>query len=226
MTTTTPFRAVFITGATGYMGRRLAALLLARGHTVRGLVRPGGEHRLPAGALPVEGDALHGLSYAAQVSLADTFVHLVGIAHPSPAKAPEFLRVDLGSVAAAVPVAVTAGVKHFVYVSVAHPAPVMQAYIAARTRAEELIRESGLSTTILRPWYVLGPGRRWPLVLLPAYWIARAFPPTRDGARRLGLVTIGQMVRALVYAVESPVRGVRILEVPLILSPPSLANPA
>jgi uncharacterized protein YbjT (DUF2867 family) len=28
----------------------------------------------------------------------------------------------------------------------------------ARTRCEEMIRESGLNATILRPWYVLGPG--------------------------------------------------------------------
>ena len=30
---------VFITGATGFMGRRLSAELVARGHSVRGLVR-------------------------------------------------------------------------------------------------------------------------------------------------------------------------------------------
>jgi uncharacterized protein YbjT (DUF2867 family) len=53
--------------------------------------------------------------------------------------------------------------QHFVYVSVAHPAPAMKAYIEVRSRCEEIIRASGLNTTILRPWYVLGPGHYWPL---------------------------------------------------------------
>lgn len=183
---------------------------------MRALVRPGSEGRLPIGCEAVSGDALHGLSYAARVAPADTFVHLVGVSHPSPAKAQEFLRVDLASVAAAVPAAVTAGVSHFVYVSVAHPAPTMHAYIAARTRGEELIRESGLAATLLRPWYVLGPGHWWPAILLPMYWLGELFPSTREGARRLGLVTLRQMLAALVHAVEEPVSGIRVIDVPHI----------
>ena len=163
--------------------------------------------------MPVVGDALHGLSYAAHVAPADTFVHLVGVSHPSPAKAEQFLTIDLASVAAAVPAAVTAGVKHFVYVSVAQPAPAMKAYVAARVRGEQLIRESGLSATFIRPWYVLGPGHWWPVLLLPGYWLAELIPSTRERAKRIGLVSRPQMVRALVHAVEQPVSGVRILHV-------------
>ncbi len=209
-------RSVFLTGGTGYLGRRLGARLAARGHRVRALVRPGSEARLPPGAEPVPGDALHGLSYAGQVAPADTFVHLVGVPSPSPAKAEEFLRVDLASVAAAVPAAATAGIRHFVYVSVAHPAPIMRAYVAARVRAEALIRDSGMPATILRPWYVLGPGHRWPVVLLPVYAMARLLPGTREGAVRLGLVTLEQMLVALVHAVESPADAWRVLDVPRI----------
>jgi hypothetical protein len=41
------------------------------------------------------------------------------------------------------------------------------------------------------------------------------FPFTREGAQRLGLVTLEQMVMALVEeAVESPVQGLRIMGVP------------
>jgi len=39
-------------------------------------------------------------------------------------------------------------------------------------------------------------------------------PATRAGAERLGLVTLAEMTRALVRAVEEPARGVRIVEVP------------
>lgn len=161
---------------------------------------------------------MHGVSYAGRISPADTFVHLVGVSHPSPARAEEFLSVDLASVVAAVPAAVTAGIRHFVYVSVAQPAPTMKAYVAARARGEALIRESGLNATIVRPWYVLGPGHWWPVLLIPGYWIAGLVPSSRETARRLGLVTIAQMLRALLWAVENPVNGVRVLEVPEIRS--------
>jgi hypothetical protein len=70
--------------------------------------------------------------------------------------------------------------------------------------------------TILRPWYVLGPGHRWPYVLVPAYWLLERISSTREGARRLGLVTLEQMLQALTDAVESPSTGVRVLGVPEI----------
>jgi uncharacterized protein YbjT (DUF2867 family) len=207
-------RNVFLTGGTGYIGTPLAAALIRRGNRVRALVRPGSESRLPTGASPVPGDALDQRTYAAAIAPADTFVHLVGVSHPGPAKADQFRSVDLASAREAVTAARTAGVRHFVYVSVAHPAPVMKAYIAARSEAETLIRASRLNATVLRPWYVLGPGHRWPFVLLPLYWLGELVPMTRTGARRLGLVTLEQMIGTLVQAVEQPPSGVRIFEVP------------
>jgi len=207
---------VFLTGATGFLGRNLAAELLRRGHRVRALARAGSEARIPAGCEAVTGDPLDAASYRGHVAPADTFVQLVGVSHPSPAKAAQFRSIDLKSARAGVEAAVSAGIRHLIYVSVAHPAPVMKEYIAARSEAEEAIRASGLNATILRPWYILGPGRRWPLLLLPMYWVMSAIPSTRESARRLGLVTIEQMVAALARAVERPARGVRVMEVPEI----------
>jgi uncharacterized protein YbjT (DUF2867 family) len=112
--------------------------------------------------------------------------------------------------------ATKAGARHFIYVSVAHPAPVMKAYIEVRMECEGMIRDSGMPATILRPWYVLGPGHRWPYGLLPVYWLLEKIPATRAGAQRLGLVTLDQMIAALLYAVENPSSDVRILDVPKI----------
>jgi len=204
--------SVFLTGASGFMGRRLTAELLRRGHAVRGLVRAGSESRVAPGSDVVVADPLDAASYRSRVAGCDTFVQLVGVAHPSPAKAAQFRSIDLASARAAVDAASASGVAHFVYVSVAQPAPVMQAYIAARSEAEAAIRASGLDGTILRPWYVLGPGRRWPVLLLPAYWLMGALPATRDSARRLGLVTLDQMIAALADSVDRPAHGVRIVE--------------
>jgi len=206
-------RCVFIAGGTGYIGQRLVPRLIARGHEVRALVRPGSEKKIPVGCTSVVGSALEVTSYADQISPADTFIQLVGVAHPSPAKSVEFREVDLPAGLGAVTAAKSAGVRHFIYLSVAHPAPMMHAYIAVRSECETAIESAGLNATILRPWYVLGPGHRWPYLLLPIYKLAELLPSTREGARRLGLVTLEQMVTALTFAVENPVLGKRILSV-------------
>ena len=114
------------------MGSRLIPILAARGYEVVALVRPGSESKLPAGYTVVVGDALDGASYQQHVSGCDTFIQLVGVAHPSPAKAKEFVAIDQRSGMEAIHAAQRAGVAHFIYVSVAHPAPAMHAYIAAR----------------------------------------------------------------------------------------------
>ena len=209
-------RRVLVTGGTGYIGQRLIRALCARGHQVEAVVRAGSEKKLPAGCKPVIADALRGASYASHLSPDCTFVQLVGVAHPSPAKAQQFINIDERSAMEAIRVAHDANVGHFVYISVAHPAPAMRAYVAVRTRCEEAIRAAGLNATILRPWYVLGPGHHWPRLLIPMYWLAERIPSTREGARRLGLVTIDQMVSALVRAVENPVSGIEIVDVPRI----------
>jgi uncharacterized protein YbjT (DUF2867 family) len=211
-------QVVLVTGGTGYLGTALLPALMDRGHAVRALVRPGSEPRLPAGTEPVPGNALDAATVAAAIGSADTLVHLIGTPRPSPAKAAQFRDVDLASVRAAVTASRQAGVRHLVYVSVAQPAPVMRAYIAVRQQGEALIRDSGLPATILRPWYVLGPGHRWPYVLVPVYALLSRIPATRAGARRLGLVTLRQMVAAVVRAVEHPPAAVRIVEVPEILA--------
>lgn len=209
-------KIVFVTGATGYMGGALIPRLLARGHRVVALVRRGSESRLAAGAEGVTGDALDAVTYEEHVPVGAAFVHLVGVAHPSPAKAAAFLSVDLASLKASLVAAKRASASHFVYLSVAQPAPMMKAYQAARAEGEALLRASGLPATFLRPWYVLGPGHRWPYVLLPVYALLERLPPAREGAGRLGLVTLSQMTAALALAVESPPRGVRVVTVPEI----------
>jgi len=206
-------RTVFVTGATGYLGQPLCRQLLTRGHQVRALVRPGSRGRLPAGCQPIVGDALDPSSYAATVAPAEVFVHLVGVAHPSPGKAALFRTIDLASTEAAVANARAAGVRRFVYVSVAMPAPVMKAYLEARAAGEALIRQSAMDATVVRPWYVLGPGHRWPVLLYPFYWLAGLFPGTRETARRLALVTRAQMLAALVAAVEAESPGFHVTEV-------------
>lgn len=205
-------RNVFVTGGTGYLGRFLVPELIQRGHAVNCLVRIGSEKRLPPGAHHVVGDALERATFEKAIKPADTFVQLVGVPHPSPAKAAEFQSIDLVSVRESIVAAVSAGVTHFIYLSVAQPSPVMRAYLEVRAEGERLIRDSGMNATFIRPLYVLGPGHRWPYTLLPMFWLAMMVPSKRESARRLMPVTLAQTIRALVHTVENPPAGIRIVE--------------
>jgi uncharacterized protein YbjT (DUF2867 family) len=158
---------VFVTGGTGYMGSRLISILLVRGHRVRVLARQTSLGRVPDGATPVVGDALDAESVAAALRSGDTVVHLVGTPHPNPSKAKQFEQIGLVSIRAAVAAAKRVGIAQLVYVSVAQPAPIMRAYLAVRAAEERLIKDAGLTATVLRPWYVLGLGHRWSLLLVP-----------------------------------------------------------
>src|ERR1700682_136955 len=210
---------IFVTGGTGYIGRPLLRSLSRRGHCVCALARQESFGRLPSGVRGVLGDALEPETYAGRVPKGATFIHLVGVAHPGPRKARQFDSVDLASVRASLQVARAAEVAHFIYLSVAHPAPVMQAYVAARVEAERLIAASSIPATLRRPWYVLGPGHRWPYLLLPGYWICERLPATRGSARRLGLVPLSQIVNAIVWSVENPPNEIQIVDVAKMRDP-------
>ena len=203
---------VFISGATGYLGRPLTEALTAAGCDVHALTRPQSIRKLPVGCTPVPGNALDAGTFLAAVPNRATYIHLTGVSHPSPAKAREFRDIDQVSFEASLAAAKAAQATHFIYVSVAHPAPVMHAYIAVRQTCEARLTDSGLNATILRPWYILGPGHRWPYALLPFYKLAERVPAWRESARRLALVTRRQMLDALTEATSNPPCGIRIVE--------------
>jgi uncharacterized protein YbjT (DUF2867 family) len=217
-----PARArTVVSGATGYLGRALAERLVARGHDVVAIVRPGATSRAPRCTQVVEADVLTANGVARALAPGDTLVHLIGTPRPSPAKGAQFRAVDLQSIVAATAAARQAPIAHLVYVSVAHPAPAMRDYIAVRQQGEALVAATGLPSTVLRPWYVLGPGHWWPYALVPLYGLARIVPSWRESAIRLGLVTWREMREALVWSVEHPpASGVRVLDVPAIRRAP------
>ena len=138
---------IFVTGGTGYIGQQLIPALLARGHRVRALARQESLSRVPAGTTTVVGDALQVDSVTAAIRPGDTVVHLVGTPHPTPSKADQFEKVDLASIRATVSAAKQVGISHLIYLSVAQPAPIMQAYLWVRALGESMIREARLTAT-------------------------------------------------------------------------------
>jgi uncharacterized protein YbjT (DUF2867 family) len=219
-------KQVIVVGGTGYIGRPLIEKLVAAGYRVSAVARPESAAKVPPGSSVITGNALDSRTYERQIPSGSTFVHLVGTPHPAPWKGAEFRSVDLASLEQSVAAASRAGVEHFVFVSVAHPAPVMKDFIEIRMQCERTIQTSGLAATILRPWYVLGPGHYWPYLLVPFYKALESIPATRESAVRLGMVTLPQMVNALASAVASGAAGIRILETREIRSPETIRQTA
>lgn len=209
-------RQVVVIGSTGYLGSRLIPKLIERGHTVTAIVRSGSRTRELTGCRIVQADPLDAASLMPHVHAGDTVVQLVGVPKPAPWKGPQFRAVDLVAGRASIDAAQVARVDHFVYVSVARPAPIMKDYLAVRRECEERLEAAGLRATILRPWYILGPGHWWPLALQPVYRLMERFPATCDAAVRLGLVTLHEMLTALVWSIEHPPISRRVIEVPEI----------
>jgi len=84
--------ALFLTGASGFVGGRVLRALAGRGREVRALVR-GGEARLAGtGATAVEGDLVRPESYSAALSGCELVLHVAAVTGRAPAR--EHLRVN------------------------------------------------------------------------------------------------------------------------------------
>lgn len=208
-------QSIFITGGTGYIGKRLIVILLKKGYRVVALVRAGSESKIPSGCETVTANPFEDVSFSKSIPAGCTFVQLLGVPHPSPRKREQFYAIDLKSVQASAEAARQAGVGHFVYVSVSQtPTSIMRDYQQVRALGEAAIRATGIPHTFIRPWYVLGPGHWWPVLLWPLYKVLEIIPSTREKALDLGLLTLSQMLRGLAAAVENPPEGERVWNVP------------
>jgi uncharacterized protein YbjT (DUF2867 family) len=207
-------KTIFITGGTGYMGKRFISILLKKEYRVLALVRKGSEDKVPAGAEVITANPFDALSFQSLIPKGSVFVQLLGVSHPSPKKAQQFMEIDLRSIKASTDAAAAAGVSKFIYVSVAmSPSKLMAAYQAVRKEGEDYCLSKKLNCTFIRPWYVLGPGHWWPVLLLPAYAVAELVPAWRKKARAKGLVTIGQMIKVLMNEAENPDSENKIIEI-------------
>jgi len=206
---------VFITGGTGYIGKRLIKILLDEGFDVTALVRPQSLQKLPVGCTPVVADAFDASSYVNAIPEGSIFIHLLGVSHPGPKKKLLFFSVDLASLKVSVAAAKQAKAKHFVYMSVAqYPTKVMGDYQEARRQGEQEIIASGIPSTFIRPWYVVGPGHYWPLLFNPVFKLLELIPSTSVQARSLALVSLKQMLLTLKKAVSSaPETGNTVIEI-------------
>ncbi len=150
---------IAVTGATGFVGRHVAAALASRGHQVRALARRPARARQALGPLAelVPGQLGDGATLAALVRGADAVIHLVGIIVETGSAT--FHEVHVEGTRRALAAARDAAVRRFVYMSAvgARDQPGATRYHRTKWQAEELVRASELSHAIFRPSIISGP---------------------------------------------------------------------
>ncbi|HEY8491772.1 MAG TPA: NAD-dependent epimerase/dehydratase family protein [Dehalococcoidia bacterium] len=204
---------ILVTGASGYVGRRLVARLAGRGLPVRALVRarPDAAELQATGAQAVTGSVLDPKAARRAVEGAVAVVHLVGALIAPPAR---YEAVNYGSVAALLEaVAATGGSPRLIFLSFpGASAGATNPYLRAKGRAEDAIVASGLPYVILRSAHIYGPDAAFLHALVDAVSRRRALV-IGGGKQRMQPVYVDDVVETLAGAVARPDLARQTLEI-------------
>lgn len=156
---------VFLTGATGFVGKGILAKLGEEGHHTVCLVRPGSERkRQQAEAAKgeityVTGDLFDQESLIKAMNGCEAVIHLVGIIREQPGKGITFSRIHTEGTRNVVEAAKQAGISRFVHMSALGAREnATSAYHKTKYAAEKLVEASGIPSVIFRPSVIFGPG--------------------------------------------------------------------
>ena len=212
----TPALRILVTGATGYIGGRLAPLLIDAGHRVRVLARTPDKLRDVPWAGDVEivrGDLTDPQSLAVACQDVDVLYYLV---HSMGGRG-EFIdteRAEAENVAAA---ARAAGVRRIVYLGGLHPDTAdLSTHLRSREQVGRILVESGVPTLALQAGVVIGSGsasfemirhlsNRLPLMTTPK-WVNNRIQPiaVRDVLHYLVGAATAPLPRSRTYDIGGP----------------------
>lgn len=206
-----------MTGATGFVGSHLAEALRQRGDDVTALARSSrkAESLMALGVNVIPGDLHDAAALQRAVETQEIVYHVAGLV--TARNETEFLRANRGGTENVVAAMEQSGVSRLVFVSslaAAGPAPrgaplsgdepprPVTAYGRSKLAAEETVRRSRLSWSIVRPPIVYGPRDR---EILKVFRLARLriAPVFGDGAQELVAVHATDLATALIAAASS-----------------------
>lgn len=204
-----------VVGATGSLGGAITRQLLAQGKTVRILVRHNSPSEalagqgmatsaallIAAGAQPIYGDLKDRASLDAACAGIQTVITTANAVLRGGED--DLISVDLNGTRSLIAAAVAAGVKHFIYTSVAgsdprHPHPLF----SAKGQCETALRASGLVYTILKP----GAFMEMSLGAVIGIPLAAGQPVTLvgQGKTKVAFVSAADVAAYAVAAIEHP----------------------
>ena len=198
---------VLVTGASGFVGRRLVPALVAEGHDVRAMTRRPEQYR--GAGTPVAGDV--GDAGSLRSALADVesayyLVHSLGDA--------DFESKDADGARTFAQAAADAGLRRIVYLGgLGDDDDGLSRHLRSRRQVEQLLGGTGVPVTVLRAGIVVGHGGvSWELtrqlvahlpVMITPRWVRTRTQP----------VAVADVVRYLVGVLEAPEAEGRVFEV-------------
>lgn len=196
---------VFLTGATGFVGKNMLGRLLAEGHGVRALAREPQKASSPGNAKAelVAGDVVNGTGLTEGMRGCDAVIHLVGIIMEKGINT--FERVHHLGTRNVVEAAKRTGIKRFIQMSaLGVRADGLAAYQTTKWKGEEEVRHSGISFCILRPSLIFGQGDGFVTQMMTAMRSAPFFRPVPgDGTPKFRPIAVEDVttcfLRALTY---------------------------
>lgn len=198
---------VFVTGATGFVGHEILRQLLAAGHSVRALVRPGSENKLLQED-PVKihhGDACDPESLAGALEDCEALLHLVGIIREFPAKGITFEKLHVEATRNLLTAAETQGVRRYLQMSAnGTREDAVTPYHQTKWQAEQAVRASGLDWTIFRPSLIYGAGGEFVAMISDLIRKLPAVPVIGDGQYRMSPVAVEDVAAGFVRALQTP----------------------
>ena len=229
---------ILVTGATGFIGRRLVPALIASGHEVRAMTRRPEAYDGPGD--PVGADVHDPDSLTAALEGVDVAYYLVHSLDDA-----DFERKDAEAARAFAKVAADQGVRQIVYMGGLGDDGELSAHLRSRREVEGLLGETGVPVTVLRAAIVVGAGgisweitrqlvKNLPAMVVPKWATTVTQPIALDDVIRylVGVCDVaaafGQVYEIggpdrLTYvdmlrlaAAEGPGRKVRIIEVPVL----------
>ncbi len=143
---------VLVTGASGFIGRRLVPLLTERGHDVRAMTRR--PESYDGAGTPVRGDVHDPETLREPLAGVDVAYYLVHSLDQ-----PDFEARDAAAARAFGRIAAEQGVRQIVYLGgLGDEAEDLSAHLRSRRQVEGLLGEAGVPVTVLRAAVVVGHG--------------------------------------------------------------------
>lgn len=209
---------VLVTGATGFAGSHLARTLVAAGHSVRALVRPGkrGRKLAETGVEIIEGQLTNEADVRDAAARCERIYHLAAAFRDVKHSDQHYWDVNVGGTLNVLAAARANGCERVVHCSTGgvhghiEDPPAAETYrfrpgdVYQRTKLEAELAvaaaaESGLSVTIVRPGAIYGEGDMRFLRLFQAIQRSR-FAMIGSGETRLHMVHVDDLVRGILLA--------------------------
>jgi uncharacterized protein YbjT (DUF2867 family) len=189
---------VLVTGASGFVGGRLAPALEEAGHEVRAMTRH--PDRYEGAGTPVAGDVSDESSLRKALDGCDAAYYLV-----HSLDSPDFQERDADAARSFARAAADTGVGRIVYLGgLGDDSDQLSAHLRSRRQVERLLAEGGVPVTVLRAGIVVGHGGvSWEMTRqLVAHLPAMITP--RWVHTRTQPIAVADVVRYLVGVLEAP----------------------